>query len=204
MTQMNRLTTAHRTNALADAGTSGTNSGFEFTGQDANEAVRLAIAHPMTATPFTHARDWNSNAETAPASTGREANADEHRSAIVNLPPRWARREPAATLHPLQEWEGYVIEIREAEFTARLLDLTAGGSFEEEEADIALAEIAEADAAKLEIGSIFRWVIGYERSAMGTKRRVSHIVFRDLPAVTRADRQAGEEWAHRIATAFGR
>ena len=43
-------------------------------------------------------------------------------------------------------------------------------------------------------GSVFRWVIGYERSPAGTKKRVSHIVFRDLPVIT-SDLRDGELWA---------
>ena len=33
-----------------------------------------------------------------------------------------------------QEWEGYVVDIGASEFVARLVDLTAGSSHEEEEA----------------------------------------------------------------------
>ena len=105
------------------------------------------------------------------------------------------------TFHALQEWEGYVTEINDTEFTARLTDLTAGATYAGEEADIPIDEISEADAAKMQVGSIFRWVIGYERTA-GTKKRVSHIVFRDLPAITKTDLQDGEEWAREIMAAF--
>ena len=35
-------------------------------------------------------------------------------------------------LHVVQEWEGYVLEIVGDEFGARLVDLTAGSSHEEE------------------------------------------------------------------------
>ena len=53
-------------------------------------------------------------------------------------------------------------------------------------------------------GSVFRWVIGYERSPAGTKKRVSQIVLRDLPAVTEADLRDGEEWARETIRALGR
>ena len=109
----------------------------------------------------------------------------------------------APTLHPLQEWEGYVLEIVDKQFVARLVDLTAGSTHEEEEAVIPLAELSDEDAAKICRGSIFRWVIGYERSAMGTKKRVSQIVFRDLPAISKADLQAGEQWAHEAIRSLG-
>ena len=99
------------------------------------------------------------------------------------------------SLHALQEWEGYVIEIGETEFVARLTDLTANAKVEDEEAVIPLEEISDDDAAKLRLGGIFRWVIGYERSGTGTKKRVSQIVFRDLPVITKSDMREGEAWA---------
>ncbi len=104
-----------------------------------------------------------------------------------------------ATLHALQEWEGYVVEIRAGEFVARLIDLTAGLLHESEEAIIPLAEISERDAATMVVGSIFRWVIGYERSHEGTRSRKSQIVFRDLPRMTEADLREGEEWARKVS-----
>ena len=95
----------------------------------------------------------------------------------------------------LQEWEGYVIEIGEDVFVSRLWDITAGAKREEEEATIPFDEISDEDKGKMRLGSIFRWVIGYQRSVSGTKRRVSEIVFRDLPVVTQADWDEAEEWA---------
>ena len=109
-----------------------------------------------------------------------------------------SQTRPQVIFHALQEWEGYVLEHDKKEFTARLLDLTAG-SRQEEEAVIPLDEISEDDLKRLRPGSIFRWVIGYERSASGTKKRVSQIVFRDLPAMTEKDMSEGEEWAKKIA-----
>lgn len=103
---------------------------------------------------------------------------------VVDFPPRPKPAPPRAVLHALQEWEGYVVELGSGEFAARLVDLTAGSSHEEEEAIIPLDEVSESDAAKMAVGSIFRWVIGYERSPAGTKRRVSQIWFRDLPRIT--------------------
>lgn len=111
-------------------------------------------------------------------------------------------RPRTATFHARQEWEGYVVAINGKEFTARLVDLTGGGTYEEEEAQIPLEEVSEADQAKMQPGSIFRWVIGFKRSAMGQKERISSIVFRDLPAVSRSDEQAGKAWAKKILASF--
>ena len=118
------------------------------------------------------------------------------------MPQSGRSRPPAATLHALQEWEGYVVEMRETEFTARLTDLTAGDSHEKEEAVVPMAEISHHDAARMRVGSIFRWVIGYERSTAGTRKRVSRIVFRDLLAVTETDLRDGEAWARETIRSF--
>ena len=106
---------------------------------------------------------------------------------------------PRVTFQALQEWEGYVIEIGEDDFTVRLLDLTAGSSHEEEEAVIPLSEISEDDLKRLRLGSIFRWVIGYAHSASGNKRRVSEVVFRELPVVTKQDIVEAEARARKTA-----
>ena len=121
-------------------------------------------------------------------------------SPIINLPDRARvqRSEPSNSFHALQEWEGYVLEANEDEFTARLVDLTAGVTQEDEETTIPLEEVAENDHKRICPGSIFRWVIGYENLASGNKRRVSQIVFRDLPLMSKWDISEGKEWAQGI------
>ena len=135
----------------------------------------------------------------------RSNREEDQNSPAVNVLQQVQIRRPAAeTLIALQEWEGYVIEIREKEknFTARLLDITAGSPYEEEEADIPFAEISQDDAENMRLGSVFRWVIGYRHLLSGSKERVSRIVFRDLPAVTRTDLQKGAEWADSVLQSF--
>ena len=165
--------------------------------RNANEAVQLALERRTNATLATDAPAKNGGATTRPTFTDHEQD-DGGLANIVNLPPPHPRRTPAATLHALQEWEGYVLAIGATDFTARLVDLTAGSTHEEEEAEIPLAEISDDDADRIRPGSIFRWVIGYERSPAGTRKRVSCIVFRDLPAITKTDLQDGEAWAREI------
>ena len=106
-------------------------------------------------------------------------------------------------LDVLQEWEGYVVEIRGDEFVAGLVDLTAGSSHEEEEAIIPLTELADDEAAALRPGAVFRWVIGYERDTGELGRRVSQIVFRDPPSLTERDLQQAREWARETLRTLG-
>ncbi len=121
----------------------------------------------------------------------------------ASFPPRHAS-EPRAALQVLQEWEGYVVEMRSDEFVARLVDLTAGSTHEEEEAVIPLATVSHGDVDTIAIGSIFRWVIGYERAEAGTKKLVSRIVFRDLPRMTERDFREARRWARETVRAFER
>ena len=152
----------------------------------------------------------NSGESHGPVGTGKgnlsvslhEAQSGIGAVSVVNAPPKLSQATAAATFHALQEWEGHVLEISGNEFVAALVDLTAGTSHEDEEAIIPLTEISDNDAAMLRVGAIFRWVIGYERSRSGTKKRVSQIVFRDLPRITDRDLQQGKEWARETRRAF--
>ena len=125
-----------------------------------------------------------------------------HRVALDVTPPPQPRPQ-SATLHALQEWEGYVLERTATKFTARLADLTNSVLHEEEEADIPLTELADHQIANVKPGAIFRWVIGYEQAPMRPLKRVSVIVFRDLPIVTESDLRAGDAWARDVLQAFG-
>lgn len=162
--------------------------------QRAEAAVDLAFRANSTSTAHASAE---ASAATLPAFVDR----DESTLAQVMDFPQLVHAEPSATFHPLQEWEGYVVTIGDKDFTARLVDLTAGRSLEDEEAIVPLTEISDYDRAKMREGSYFRWVIGYESTA-GTRIRVSQIVFRDLPAITPADLRIGQVWARKMTRAL--
>ena len=173
----------------ADAQAGRSNSDMQIGVGAANENVRRAIQRRF-------AEQAIANAAPQQVLTGR---AQEAEDPIIDCWPQQARSTPTASFHALQQWEGYVVDIEDDEFVARLVDLTSGASYEEEEAVIPRAELSDGDDTKMCVGSIFRWVIGYERSSEGTKSRKSQIVFRDLPAVTPRDLREGETWAHKMA-----
>ena len=110
---------------------------------------------------------------------------------------------PSSSLYPTQEWEGKVTEIRDDEFDARLIDVTAGDEVDREVATIPLEEVGTEDRTLMRVGSIFRWVIGYERSVAGTRRRVSQIVFLDSPRLTERDLERGRKWAEWLLEEWG-
>ena len=166
--------------------------------QNLHQQVLSLALEQEDGSPTARIHDQDMERGTLPVSAGSEQE-DNALSRIVTLPQPSARWSPSVTLHALQEWEGYVVEIGEHEFVANLVDLTAGMSYATDEATIPMEEISEHDAEKMSEGDIFRWVIGYERSASGTKRRVSQIVFRDLPRMTAADFEEGRKWAERVS-----
>ena len=163
--------------------------------QNADQAI-TSVLEQGVGSPTTDVHNQDMKKGTLPMFAGRERDGNVPPWVLDFPQPRVRPSQP--TLHALQEWEGYVVEIGEDEFVARLVDLTAGMSYETDEATIPMEEISERDAEKMSEGDIFRWVIGYERAASGTKRRVSHIVFRDLPRMTAADFEEGRKWAERV------
>jgi len=93
---------------------------------------------------------------------------------------------PKSSYDPLQEWEGYVLDINSDSFTATLYDVTVDRGLADEEAEFPLDELSESDKHLLKPGAVFRWLIGYRIKASG-KERTSRLVFRDLPRWTKND-----------------
>ena len=203
MPQAARSTAGERVDALGRPRGSDTDTAVEQFVRGADEAVRLTLEQGMGVRPTPAVRNLNEEGTALPSLARGNRNAGDL-SPVVNLPPPPPpRRAPAASFHALQEWEGYAVEMRDTDFVAHLTDLTAEAPHEQEEAIIPLTELSDHDAARITAGSVFRWVIGYERSPAGTKKRVSQIVLRDLPAMTEADLRDGEEWARETIRTFG-
>ena len=108
---------------------------------------------------------------------------------------------PTLIFHPLQEWEGYVVEISGDVFTARLVDVATGEALEMEEADFPISDVEEKDRDLLKPGAIFRWSIGYIRRG-STKIRASQIVFRRLPQWRAQDLDKARKHAEELAAAI--
>jgi len=101
----------------------------------------------------------------------------------------------------LQKWAGYVIEVSDETFTARLTDLK---NMEiEEDAEIYLAEISEEDRPLLRPGAVFYWSIGYRDDYRGQRHNEGFIRFRRLPAFSRKDIDRARKEADEIRQAFG-
>ena len=166
------------------------------------QGLRSIWAPAADGSPTADQSGLAANAALHPTHVDGQGNGVPRNGGVSILPPR-VSPVPTASLHALQEWEGYVTDIGDHEFGARLLDLTVRDSVEREDAVIPLDEVSAEDQRKMEPGSIFRWVIGYERSVGGTRRRVSQIVFLDLPPITDRDLERGREWADWLRARWG-
>lgn len=115
-----------------------------------------------------------------------------------------AKKSVAPSFIVLQEWEGYVTDIQAQEFSARLTDVTNGGSTESEEAQLPIADLSEESKKQLRLGALFRWTIGYLVGPRQPRSRASTIVFRELPRWTKNElidaRSRGAERAASIKT----
>lgn len=109
-----------------------------------------------------------------------------------------ALRRPQPTFVPLQEWEGYVVEITNSHVLANLVDLSTDAGRPDQQAEIPLQEFSDDDIPKLSSGKVFRWAIGYQRLPTGTKMRVSHIIVRDLPRWSRRELEEAKEEAREL------
>lgn len=110
----------------------------------------------------------------------------------------------AESFTAIQEWEGFVTSISpdQGSFFARLVDKTAKKKVAEETIEIQVSDVSESDAHLIKEGAIFRLAIGHARSAAGTRRKVSEIVFRRLPAWTERDIREARQKAEQLVSAL--
>lgn len=161
------------------------------------DGVRAVLASPSTSSPTAHEYSLGSRQPRWSTWMGSQERAGLQGYLVDILPPP-VSPVPTPTLHPIQEWEGCVTEIRREDFVADLLDLTAGDAVEAVEAVISKGELSPEDSSRLAIGSFFWWVVGYEALVGGARKHVSQFVFSDLPPLTEADLDRGREWAGRL------
>ena len=104
----------------------------------------------------------------------------------------------------LQSWEGFVVERDDTAgtFRARLHDLTDKSHQSEEEAVFDIAEVDNDDQELVQVGGVFRWLIGYRNFSYGKRERVSGIRFRRLPNWSKADLDRAKDEASALANAL--
>ena len=95
-----------------------------------------------------------------------------------------------------------MIEITSDHFLARLFDLTEGTEVETEEAEIPLSTLSDQNRSKIKLGSVFHWVIGFEKNVRGGRRYISEFVFRQGREISQSDLDEGRQWASDVIRAL--
>lgn len=98
-----------------------------------------------------------------------------------------------------QKWEGYVLEVKNGAFIARLVPIVGQGP--DLEAEISFEEIDPTDMRFLEPGSVFYWSIGYLIRPSGVYR-TSLIRFRRLPPLTERELESAKVKAVEVMKLF--
>jgi hypothetical protein len=102
----------------------------------------------------------------------------------------------------LQNWEGFVVEVGESTFTARLLDRTSNNKIDTEIAEIPFDEVEDGDRDLVREGAILYFTIRRRRMSNGRHEVVSQLVFRRLPAWHSATLKRLEDEATRLDGIF--
>lgn len=121
----------------------------------------------------------------------------QEQNGLIRAPVLQARRRAnIVSYFALQEWEGCVTNVGSETFTTDLLDGTKLANHAQEQVEIPLEELGAEERRELRAGSIFRWTIGYEALPSGQRRRVSQLVFRQLPKWSQVDIDAANRLGH--------
>jgi hypothetical protein len=111
----------------------------------------------------------------------------------VLSPPRL--RPAKEYFNAIQKWEGFVIEVTEDTFIARLTPIVGEGP--DQEAEIYLDEVKPDDQSLIEPGAVFYWSIGY-LDRPSARLRASIIRFRRLPTWTKREIETARTKAARL------
>ncbi|MCK9613514.1 MAG: hypothetical protein M0R16_11590 [Bacteroidales bacterium] len=99
-----------------------------------------------------------------------------------------------------QRWVGYIIEINERKFKAKLEDITAPGTFEIGTFDIHDKDLID-EKEMIQIGAVFYLSVGYDVSR-GTFAKQKLIRFQRLTKLTESDFNNAIDRADRIASSL--
>lgn len=158
-----------------------------------------------------HAHSQSIKEQVTPLTVGREGLP---RSATVNRPFAAPVIEPGKLTAPAQgfygparsqviaEWHGQVQAIHDEFFVAELRGTLGGGvAGSHEEAQIPMDEVREEDVELVREGAFFRLCVNLE-VVNGTKRRVTDLVFRRMPAYRRDELEEAVAKASTLFHAF--
>lgn len=99
-------------------------------------------------------------------------------------------------------YAGYVVEVGDETYTARVVDL--GDKVQGEmQAEFWVKSVRQEDSELLRVGALFYWVIGYHEDSKGSQHYESLVCFCRKPSFTQQDIEKARREADETRRAFG-
>ncbi len=124
---------------------------------------------------------------------------------IRPFPPSYiALKKKVERIKIVREFEGIVDKVDKENriFLARMIDLTAGKTFEQEEGEFPIDDLRPDDLPLLEEGALFRVRVAYWIKRGGTRQRFTELIFRRLPCWNERYFESAKQRAAELAAYF--
>ena len=147
--------------------------------------------------------DWRVDDRPGDSVSTRDQRLDADEVQRRTRPELFVQKRGSCRVHvePLEGWEGVVETIEGDRLGVRLRGLLDSGSTDEV-ATIEIDSVSDADRSLIAVGAVFYWGVGYAIEH-GTKKLVSEIRFRRLPAWTATEIKRAEQFGSEFDEAFG-
>jgi pyrimidine deaminase RibD-like protein len=99
-------------------------------------------------------------------------------------------------------YHGYVVEVSDETFTARVVDL-ADKVQGETQAEFWIKAVCLKDRDLIRVGALFYWVIGYHEDSKGSQHYESLVCFCRKPSITQQEIEKASKEAEDMCRAFG-
>ena len=116
--------------------------------------------------------------------------------------PRIEHREAKEGFRALYQWEGTVLSFTDEGFVARTRDIV-DTRLPDEQVVLPLEDVPKADRHLLRVGAVFYWLIGYEETDDGARKRLSMLRFRRLPGWSKRALERVDSTADELMRMFG-
>ncbi len=124
---------------------------------------------------------------------------------IRSFPPSYKTlKKRVERIKVVRDFEGIVDQVDKENgvFLARMIDLTAGETFEQEEGEFPIDDVRPDDLPLLEEGAVFRVRVAYRIKRGGTRQRFTEIIFRRLPCWNERHFETAKQRAAELAAYF--
>jgi hypothetical protein len=111
-------------------------------------------------------------------------------------------RTPTADVVTVEKFEGFVTELGQDSFFARLV--SRKGEAPDQEVEIGMDQVSAEDRSKMSLGALFDVSIGHDDLPDGGRRRISFLAFRQSEAWSPAEIESAKREANNLRQSINR